>query len=128
MGAHCQVTGAKPSFGRNVSHSHRKTNRRWNPNIARKRYLVPSLGRVVTLLSAKGIKTIDKQGIDTVVARLRAQGVRLWMARSTELRPVIKLRSTAGTGTYVTRTGATTPSGWSSARPGRAPPPRREER
>lgn len=78
MGAHCQVTGAKPSLGHTVSHSHRKTSRRWNPNIQKKRYLVPSLGRTVTLnLSVKGIKTIDKQGIEVVVARLRAQGVRL---------------------------------------------------
>ncbi len=53
MAARCQVTGVKP------------------------RYQVPSLGRSVTLtLSVKGIKTIDKQGIDAVVARMRAQGVR----------------------------------------------------
>lgn len=78
MAGHCQVTGAIPSFGNRVSHSHRKTRRRWDPNIQRKRYHVPSLGRTITLtLSVKGIKTIDKQGIDAVVARLRAQGVKV---------------------------------------------------
>ena len=77
MAARCQVTGVKPGFGNRVSHSHRRTRRRWDPNIQRKRYQVPSLGRSVTLtLSVKGIKTIDKQGIDAVVARMRAQGVR----------------------------------------------------
>ena len=71
----CQVTGRKPAFGNNVSHSHRKTRRRWNPNIQRKRYWVPSEKRWVTLtLSAKGIKIIDKRGIDAVLAELRARG------------------------------------------------------
>ncbi len=74
----CQLTGREPGFGNRVSHSQRKTRRRWNPNIQRKRYWVPSLNRNVTLtLSAKGIKTVDKLGIETVVARLRGQGVTL---------------------------------------------------
>ncbi|MFD5830814.1 50S ribosomal protein L28 [Lentzea sp. NPDC060358] len=71
----CQLTGREPGFGNRVSHSHRKTRRRWNPNVQRKRYWVPSLNRFVTLtLSAKGIKTVDKLGVEAVVARLRAQG------------------------------------------------------
>lgn len=78
MSAHCQVTGRQPGFGKAVSHSHRRTNRRWDPNIQRKTYWVPSLGRRVTLtVSAKGIKTIDRDGIDTVIARIRARGVRV---------------------------------------------------
>ena len=78
MSAHCQVTGRKPSFGKSVSHSHRRTNRRWNPNIQRRRYYLPSEDRYVTLsLSTKGIKTIDRDGIEAVVARLRAQGERI---------------------------------------------------
>ncbi|MFZ2528629.1 MAG: 50S ribosomal protein L28 [Rhodococcus sp. (in: high G+C Gram-positive bacteria)] len=78
MSAHCQVTGRSPGFGKAVSHSHVRTNRRWNPNIQHKTYFVPSLGRRVTLtLSAKGIKTIDRDGIDAVIARLRARGERL---------------------------------------------------
>lgn len=75
MSRHCQVTGAQPSFGKNVSHSHRRTSRRFDPNIQKKTYYVPSLGRTVTLrLSAKGIKTIDKRGIDSVVAEILARG------------------------------------------------------
>ncbi|WP_373306065.1 50S ribosomal protein L28 [Lentzea cavernae] len=75
---HCQLTGRKPGFGNQVSHSQRKTRRRWNPNVQRKRYFVPSLNRFVTLtLSAKGIKTVDKMGVEAAVARLRAQGVNL---------------------------------------------------
>ncbi|GHH54787.1 50S ribosomal protein L28-2 [Lentzea cavernae] len=78
MGMHCQLTGRKPGFGNQVSHSQRKTRRRWNPNVQRKRYFVPSLNRFVTLtLSAKGIKTVDKMGVEAAVARLRAQGVNL---------------------------------------------------
>lgn len=74
----CQITGARPSFGNSVSHSHRRTRRRWDVNIQSKRYWVPSLGRHVTLrLSARGIKTVDKRGIDAVVAELQARGVRL---------------------------------------------------
>jgi len=78
MSAVCQVTGRKPGFGKQVSHSHRRTSRRWDPNVQRRRYWVPSEGRWVTLrVSAKGIKTIDKRGIDAVVAQLRAKGVKL---------------------------------------------------
>lgn len=65
----CQVTGAKPGFGHRISHSHRRTKRRWNVNVQKKRYWVPSLNRWVTLtVSAKGMKTIDRRGIDAVVA------------------------------------------------------------
>jgi large subunit ribosomal protein L28 len=74
----CQLTGREPGFGNRVSHSQRKTRRRWNPNIQQKRYFVPSLNRNVSLtLSAKGIKTVDKLGIEATVARLRAQGVKV---------------------------------------------------
>ncbi|GAA4488799.1 50S ribosomal protein L28 [Rhodococcus olei] len=78
MSAHCQVTGRSPSFGRTVSHSHVRTSRRWDPNIQRKTYFLPSEGRRITLsVSAKGIKTIDRDGIESVVARIRAGGVRI---------------------------------------------------
>ncbi len=71
----CQVTGKKPGFGKQVSHSHRRTNRRWNPNVQRKRYWLPSEKRWITLnVSARGIKTIDKRGIESVVAGMRRQG------------------------------------------------------
>lgn len=74
----CQVTGRKPSFGNSVSHSHRVTKRRWNPNIQRQRFWLPSENRWVTLnVSAKGIKTINKKGIETIVADLRRKGVKV---------------------------------------------------
>lgn len=74
----CQVTGAEVGFGHHVSHSHRRTNRRFDVNIQKKRYWVPSLGRHVTLrLSARGIKTIDVRGIDAVVADVLARGGRV---------------------------------------------------
>ncbi|MDK6274794.1 50S ribosomal protein L28 [Pseudoglutamicibacter cumminsii] len=75
MAQRCQVTGAVPGFGHSISHSHRRTKRRWDLNIQKKRYYVPSLGRTVTLnLSTKGIKTIDARGIEAVVAELKAKG------------------------------------------------------
>lgn len=78
MSRNCQVTHAAPRFGNAVSHSHRRTKRRWNVNIQSKRYWVPSLSRHVTLrVSARGIKTIDRRGIDSVVAELLARGVRI---------------------------------------------------
>ncbi|WP_188196244.1 50S ribosomal protein L28 [Nonomuraea sp. SYSU D8015] len=78
MSAHCQLTGVKPVFGNNVSHSHRRTRRRWNPNIQSRRYWLPSEGRFVRLtLSARAIKTVDKIGIEQAVARIRARGEKI---------------------------------------------------
>jgi large subunit ribosomal protein L28 len=77
MAAVCQVTGAVPGFGHTISHSHRRNKRRFDPNIQKKTYFVPSLGRKVTLtLSAKGIKVIDARGIDAVIRDLTARGVK----------------------------------------------------
>jgi large subunit ribosomal protein L28 len=78
MSAHCQVTGASPGFGNSVSHSHRRTRRRWNPNIQAKTYYLPSENRRIRLrVSAKGIKVIDRDGIEAVVARLRRRGEKI---------------------------------------------------
>lgn len=67
----CQVTGATPGFGNTISRSHRRTKRRFNVNVQSTTYWVPSLGKYVTLtVSARGIKTIDKRGIDAVVAAI----------------------------------------------------------
>lgn len=78
MSRSCQVTGAKPGFGHHVSHSHRRTDRRFDVNVQSKRYWVPSLNRFVTLtVSARGIKTIDQHGIDVVVAEILARGGRV---------------------------------------------------
>lgn len=75
MARNCMVTGATPGFGHHVSHSHRRTKRRFNVNTQRRRYWVASLGRHVTLtVSARGIKTIDRRGIESVVAELIARG------------------------------------------------------
>ena len=69
MAKRCQVTGRVPGYGKQVSHSHRRTSRRWEPNLQNRRYWVPSHRRWVTLrLSAKAIKTIDRKGIDAVLA------------------------------------------------------------
>lgn len=74
----CQVTGKRPTTGNNVSFSNRKTKRRFEPNLQRKRYYVPSQGRWVTLtLSTKGMKTISKNGIESVLADMRRRGVKV---------------------------------------------------
>lgn len=78
MSRNCQVTGTTPSFGNAVSHSHQRTKRRFDVNIQTKRYWVPSLGRHVRLrLSARGIKTVDRRGIEAVVADLLARGEKI---------------------------------------------------
>ncbi|MGW4465755.1 50S ribosomal protein L28 [Micromonospora sp. NPDC004704] len=78
MSRRCAVTVAEPSFGNAVSHSHRRTRRRWNPNLQRHRYWVAGERRFVTLtLTAKALRTVDRKGIDRVVAELRARGVKL---------------------------------------------------
>ncbi|KAB8160273.1 50S ribosomal protein L28 [Streptomyces sp. 3MP-14] len=78
MSAHCQLTGRSPAFGNRISHSHRRTRRRFNPNIQHKRYWLPSENRFVRLtLSARGIKTVDAIGIERAVARIRARGEKI---------------------------------------------------
>ena len=78
MSAICQITGRKPEFGKQVSHSHRRTSRRWNPNVQRRRYYLPSEGRTITLnVSTKGMKIIDRDGIESVVAKIRARGEKI---------------------------------------------------
>jgi large subunit ribosomal protein L28 len=78
VSAHCQLTGAQPGFGNKISHSHRRTSRRFDPNIQRKRYWLPSEGRHVRLvLSARAIKVIDTIGVEAAVARIRARGVKV---------------------------------------------------
>ncbi|WP_016696922.1 50S ribosomal protein L28 [Actinoalloteichus spitiensis] len=78
MSAVCQVTGRRPGFGKQVSHSHRRTSRRWDPNLQDRRFWLPSERRWVRLrVSTKGLRTIDRRGIEAVVAELRAQGVKV---------------------------------------------------
>jgi large subunit ribosomal protein L28 len=74
----CQVTGKKPMAGNNVSHAHNKTRRRFLPNLQNKRIWVESEQRFVKLrISSNGLRIIDKQGIDKVLAKLRAKGVKV---------------------------------------------------
>ncbi|WP_221793756.1 50S ribosomal protein L28 [Oceanobacter mangrovi] len=71
----CQVTGKGPVTGNNVSHSNIKTKRRFLPNLQYHRFWVESEKRFVRLrVSAKGMRIIDKKGIDSVLAELRARG------------------------------------------------------
>ncbi len=71
----CQVTGKRPVSGNNVSHAHNKTKRRFNPNLHRHRFWVENENRWVRLrVSAKGMRIIDKKGIDVVLADIRKSG------------------------------------------------------
>ncbi len=71
----CQVTGKKPMTGNNVSHANNKTKRRFMPNLQYRRFWVESEKRGVRMrLTNAALRTIDKVGIDTVLADLRARG------------------------------------------------------
>lgn len=74
----CQVTGKKPMSGNNVSHANNRTKRRFLPNLQNRRFFVESENRWVSLrLTNAGLRTIDKNGIDEVLADMRARGVKL---------------------------------------------------
>jgi large subunit ribosomal protein L28 len=74
----CQITGKSPMVGNNVSHSNRKTKRRFLPNIHTHRLWVESEKRFVKLkISAHGLRIIDKKGIDKVISELRARGEKI---------------------------------------------------
>jgi large subunit ribosomal protein L28 len=71
----CQVTGKKPMTGNNVSHANNRTKRRFLPNLQHRRFWVDSEKRWVRLrLTNAALRTIDKLGIDAVLADLRARG------------------------------------------------------
>ena len=71
----CQVTGKKPILGNNVSHANNKTRRRFLPNLQYRRLWVESESRWVSLrISQAGLRTIDRKGIDAVLAGMRARG------------------------------------------------------
>ena len=71
----CQVTGKRPITGNNVSHANNKTRRRFLPNLHSHRFWVESEQRFVRLrLSSKGMRVIDKRGIDAVLSDMRARG------------------------------------------------------
>jgi large subunit ribosomal protein L28 len=71
----CQVTGKRPATGNNVSHAKNRTRRRFLPNLHSHRFWLEGENRYVKLrVSAKGMRIIDKKGIDVVLAELRARG------------------------------------------------------
>ena len=74
----CQVTGKRPAVGNNVSHANNKTKRRFEPNLHRHRFWSEAEKRFVKLrVSTKGMRIIDKLGLDAVVAQMRARGERV---------------------------------------------------
>lgn len=71
----CQVTGKRPMVGNNVSHANNKTRKRFLPNLHSHRFWVESENRWVKLrVSTKGLRVIDKKGIDAVLTDLRSRG------------------------------------------------------
>lgn len=71
----CQVTGKRPMAGNNVSHAKNKTRRRFLPNLHSRRFWVASENKFIRLLvSAKGVRIIDKLGIDAVLSGIRSRG------------------------------------------------------
>ncbi|MFT3736584.1 MAG: 50S ribosomal protein L28 [Rhodocyclaceae bacterium] len=74
----CIVTGKGPMVGNNVSHANNKTKRRFLPNLQSRRFWVESENRFVSLrVSNAGLRTIDKRGIEVVLAELRERGERV---------------------------------------------------
>ena len=74
----CQVTGKRPVSGNNVSHAKNRTRRRFLPNLHSHRFWVESENRFVKLrLSCKGIRMIDKKGIDAVLVTVRQNGIKV---------------------------------------------------
>ncbi len=68
----CPITGRRPQFGNKVSHANNKTRRRWEPNLQWKRIWIPSEKRFVRMrISARGLRTIEKVGVDAALASLR---------------------------------------------------------
>jgi large subunit ribosomal protein L28 len=71
----CQVTGKKPQTGNNVSHANNKTKRRFLPNLQYRRFWIESENRWIRLrVTNAGLRTIDKKGIEVVLAELRELG------------------------------------------------------
>lgn len=68
----CEVTGKRPQYGNDVSHSNCKTRRRFEPNLHVRRFWIESEKRYVTLrVSTKGLRIIDKKGIESVLADIK---------------------------------------------------------
>ena len=71
----CEITGKKVISGNNVSHSHKKTRRKFYPNLQTKRFYIPTEDKWITLkVSTEAIRLIDKKGIETVLKEAREKG------------------------------------------------------
>jgi large subunit ribosomal protein L28 len=71
----CQVTGKKAMVGNNVSHSKRRTKRKFYPNLFEKKYFLPEEERWISLkISAAGIRLISKKGLTTVLREAKEKG------------------------------------------------------
>jgi large subunit ribosomal protein L28 len=67
----CDLTGTKPLYGNNVSHSNRKSRRRFNPNLQKKSFFIPETNEWVSLkVTAKALRTIDKLGLYSYIKKL----------------------------------------------------------
>lgn len=74
----CQITGKRPMTGNTVSHANNKRRRRFLPNLHVQRFWLESERRFVSLrISSTGLRTIEKKGVEKVVAELRAKGVKV---------------------------------------------------
>jgi large subunit ribosomal protein L28 len=74
----CEVTGKKPQYGHNVSHANNKTKRRFLPNLQYRRFWLEDEKRWIRMrITANALRTIDKKGIDVVLAELRAAGKKI---------------------------------------------------
>lgn len=74
----CQVTGKRPQSGNNVSHAKNKVRRRFLPNLKKRRFWIAAEKRFITLrVSSKGLRIIDKLGIENVLQDIRAKKVKL---------------------------------------------------
>lgn len=73
----CQLTGKRPISGNNVSHSNRKTKRRFLPNLQKKRFYIPELDRWESIkVSSAALRTINKLGIYAYLQKLESKGVK----------------------------------------------------
>ena len=74
----CEVTGKRPAVGNRVSHANNRKRRRFLPNLHTQRFWLEEEKRWISLrLSANGLRTIEKNGIESVVAKLRGQGMKV---------------------------------------------------
>jgi large subunit ribosomal protein L28 len=74
----CQITGKRPITGNTVSHANNRKRRRFLPNLHTQRFWMETEKRFVSLrISTRGLRTIEKNGIEAVVAKLRAQGLKI---------------------------------------------------